>query len=187
SHDHDHDDEHSHVHSHSMFSIESLIGVLGVTLSIVYTILSKKYLKNSTHEEVESKIFSFKEMIIHSASETAFVITWIFIGYLIYDIGVMALGGQEVLDSILLVNGVFSIIVGALLGIIPGCGVQVIFISLYSKGVIPFAALVANSISQDGDALFPLIAMDKKSALWATILTTIPAIVIGFIVYIVMH
>ena len=61
------------------------------------------------------------------------------------------------------------------------------FISLYSKGVIPFAALVANSISQDGDALFPLIAMDKKSALWATILTTIPAIVIGFIVYIVMH
>jgi hypothetical protein len=187
SHDHDHDDEHSHDHSHSMFSIESLIGVLGVTLSIVYTVLSKKYLKNSTHEEVESKIFSFKEMIIHSASETAFVITWIFIGYLIYDIGVMALGGQEVLDSILLVNGVFSIIVGALLGIIPGCGVQVIFISLYSKGVIPFAALVANSISQDGDALFPLIAMDKKSALWATILTTIPAIVIGFIVYIVMH
>ena len=136
--------------------------------------------ENWAHKYKVGDKFSIQPAHFHNGSQ-------IFIGYLIYDIGVMALGGQEVLDSILLVNGVFSIIVGALLGIIPGCGVQVIFISLYSKGVIPFAALVANSISQDGDALFPLIAMDKKSALWATILTTIPAIVIGFIVYIVMH
>ena len=126
-------------------------------------------------------------MIIHSASETAFVITWIFIGYLVYDLGVMVLGGEEVLHSILLVNGMISVVIGAVLGIVPGCGIQIIFISLYSKGIIPFAALVANSISQDGDALFPLIAMDKKSALWATILTTIPAILIGFVVYVVMN
>lgn len=190
-HDHNHEDEHTttdtHSHEHEIVSIESLISVLGIILSISYTVISKKYLTNTTLGEFESKIFSFKEMIIHSASETAFVITWIFIGYLIYDLGVMALGGEEVLNSILLVNGMLSVIVGAVLGIIPGCGIQVIFISLYSKGVVPFAALVANSISQDGDALFPLIAMDRKSALWATILTTIPAIVVGFIVYIMMH
>jgi hypothetical protein len=31
-------------------------------------------------------------------------------------------------------------------------------------GIIPFSGLVANAISQDGDALLPLIAMDKKAA-----------------------
>lgn len=196
-HDHEHEEEHinenehdttdTHIHEHEILSIESIIALLGLALSIIYTVLSKKYIKNTTHEEVESKILSFKEMIIHSASETAFVITWIFIGYLVYDLGVMVLGGEEVLHSILLVNGMISVVIGAVLGIVPGCGIQIIFISLYSKGIIPFAALVANSISQDGDALFPLIAMDKKSALWATILTTIPAILIGFVVYVVMN
>jgi len=192
-HDHNHEieeatgDTHIHSHSHEVLSIESLISILGIALSIAYTLISKKYLKNSTHEEVESKISSFKEMIIHTASEAAFVITWIFIGYLIYDIAVMFIGGEQVLNSVLLASGPITVIIGAMLGIIPGCGIQVIFISLYAKGAMPFAALIANSISQDGDALFPLIAMDKKSALWATILTTIPAILVGLIVYFVMN
>ncbi|MGL5766638.1 MAG: putative manganese transporter [Sarcina sp.] len=34
-------------------------------------------------------------------------------------------------------------------------------------------------MSQDGDALLPLMARDKKSPLWATIITTIPALAIG--------
>lgn len=181
---------HSQIYSHEeglKLTFESIVSLLGLTLSIIYTLLSKKYIKNSTHEVVESKILSFKEMVIHSASETVFVIIWIFIGYLIYDLGVMLIGGEEVLHSILLVNGMIAVVIGALLGIIPGCGIQVIFISLFSKGVMPFAALVANSISQDGDALFPLIAMDKKSALWAKVLNLIPALIIGFVVYFIMN
>ena len=186
-HTHDNESVISEGHNHKLISIESLISICGIILSITYTLISKKYIKNSTHEEVESKISSFKEMIIHTASEATFVITWIFIGYLIYDIAVMLIGGEEILNSVLLASGPITVIIGAVLGIIPGCGVQVIFISLYAKGAMPFAALIANSISQDGDALFPLIAMDKKSALWATILTTIPALLVGFIVYFIMH
>ena len=186
-HTHDNESVISEGHNHKLISIESLMSICGIILSITYTLISKKYIKNSTHEEVESKISSFKEMIIHTASEATFVITWIFIGYLIYDIAVMLIGGEEILNSVLLASGPITVIIGAVLGIIPGCGVQVIFISLYAKGAMPFAALIANSISQDGDALFPLIAMDKKSALWATILTTIPALLVGFIVYFIMH
>jgi hypothetical protein len=50
--------------------------------------------------------------------------------------------------------------------------------------MFPFAALLANSISQDGDALFPLI-MDRKSAFWATVVNTIPAIIAGMLAYII--
>ncbi|MGI6660352.1 MAG: putative manganese transporter [Bacillota bacterium] len=41
------------------------------------------------------------------------------------------------------------------------------------------------SISQDGDALFPLIAMDRKSAFWATVINTIPAIIVGVDAYLI--
>ena len=182
-HDHEHEDDEDHVHG-DILSLETIISLVGVGLSIIYMIMSKKNIENSTHEIVESKFLSFKEMIIHSACESAFVITWIFIGYVVYEIGILLIGGQEVINQILLASGAITILIGALLGIIPGCGIQIMFISLYSKGVIPFAALIANSISQDGDALFPLIALDKKSAFWATILTTIPAILIGLLIYI---
>ncbi len=56
-----------------------------------------------------------------------------------------------------------AVIIGVLIGIIPGCGPQIIFVTLYTRGLVPFSALLANAISQDGDALFPpLIAIDKK-------------------------
>jgi hypothetical protein len=42
---------------------------------------------------------------------------------------------------------------------------------------------VANAISQDGDALFPLMAIDMKAAIIATIYTTIPALVVGILIY----
>ena len=80
-------------------------------------------------------------------------------------------------------TGLASVILGVLIGIIPGCGPQVIFVSLYLKGMFPFAALLANAISQDGDALFPLIAMDRKAAFWATVVNTIVAAVVGTAYY----
>jgi len=57
--------------------------------------------------------------------------------------------------------------------------------SFYLKGNIPLGALIANAISQDGDALFPILAMDKKAAFWSMIITTIPAILVGVIVYMI--
>ncbi len=50
---------------------------------------------------------------------------------------------------------------------------------VYHPESLPFPALAANAISQDGDALFPLIAMDKKAAVIASIYTTVPALLVG--------
>ena len=40
-------------------------------------------------------------------------------------------------------------------------------------------ALAANAISQDGDALFPLLVRHRVASLWATLHTTIPALILG--------
>jgi hypothetical protein len=49
----------------------------------------------------------------------------------------------------------------------------------YAQGAIPFSALAANAISQDGDALFSLLAMDKTAAIIASLYTVVPALVVG--------
>jgi hypothetical protein len=166
-------------------SIEELIAILGIVSSVVYMMCFKKVFKNSNSEEEENKKSSLKEVLIHSVGEISFVITWIFIAYIIYDLSVILIGGEKYISNFVLYTGIGSVLIGALLGLIPGCGVQIVLLSFYLKGNVPLGAVIANSISQDGDALFPLIAMDKKSALWATILTTIPALVVGVIVYII--
>ncbi|MEW8956869.1 putative manganese transporter [Clostridium sp.] len=164
-------------------NLGKFIGVGGTLFSIIYMILNKKFLKDDDHPETESKLFSLKETFIHNASETAFVATWVFLAYLVYDVGIYFIGGEVVIENILTATGLASVIIGALIGLIPGCGPQIIFVTLYTKGFVPFAALLSNAISQDGDALFPLIVMDKKSSMWATIITTVPAILVGVLYY----
>lgn len=102
---------------------------------------------------------------------------------MIYEVVVYFLGGEVVISGWMTAVGFGSVIVGACIGLIPGCGPQIIFVTLFTKGMVPFAALLANAISQDGDTLFPLLAIDKKSSLIATVVTTIPALIIGLLVY----
>ena len=76
---------------------------------------------------------------------------------------------------------IFLPLLAVLVGFIPGCGPQVLVTTLYLNGIIPFAALIANSISNDGDALFPAIALTPKMAIIATLYSGIPAIIISYI------
>ena len=71
-------------------------------------------------------------------------------------------------------------LLGALVGLIPGCGPQVVVATLYTHGVIPFSALLANAVSNDGDALFPAIALAPKAAVMATLYSTIPALIAAY-------
>ncbi len=52
--------------------------------------------------------------------------------------------------------------------------------TLYINGAVPFSALVANAVSNDGDALFPAIALAPKAALMATVWSLIPALVLAY-------
>ncbi|MGL4740053.1 MAG: putative manganese transporter [Sarcina sp.] len=156
-------------------------GLIGMVISLLYVLMSRNKGEDCNCNKIKKK--SFKESLRHNAYETASVNIWVMIAYLIYEIGILIIGGEQVLTTVLMATGVLAVIVGALIGLIPGCGPQIIFVTLYGKGFVPFAALLANAISQDGDALLPLMARDKKSPLWATIITTIPALVVGIGAY----
>ncbi len=170
-------------------NLGTIFGIIGTGLSIIMMLASRKFIQDDTHEEAELKLQSFKETIIHNAQETAFVATWVFFAYLAYELFVLSLGsgnymaGELSITAFLTQAGLTSVIIGTLIGIIPGCGPQIIFVTLYTRGMLPFAALLANAISQDGDALFPLLAIDKRASLWSTIFNTIAALIVGLLAF----
>jgi hypothetical protein len=44
---------------------------------------------------------------------------------------------------------------------------------------VPLSVLVANALSQDGDALLPLLASDRRSAAIGSAISTLPGLVVG--------
>ncbi|MAI40602.1 MAG: hypothetical protein CMA09_04830 [Euryarchaeota archaeon] len=156
------------------------IGLLGATLSIVLYIAQKNWFADDTEATIGDKLHSMRETMVHAASETAFVTFWVMIAYLVFEFMLLFSGLSEQ-DMAQYGDGLIAVMVASIIGLIPGCGPQIIAITAYTKDIISFPALAANAISQDGDALFPLLVRHKAASLWATIHTTIPAILAGII------
>ncbi|MBN55742.1 MAG: hypothetical protein CMA79_04840 [Euryarchaeota archaeon] len=154
------------------------VGLIGTSLSIILYVSSKNFFGDDTEATIGDKLNSLDETLVHAASETAFVTFWVLIAYLAFELGMIASGINEE-DLAEHGAGAGAVIVAAAVGLIPGCGPQIIAISAYVEGVISFPALVSNAISQDGDALFPLLVRHKVASIWATIHTTLPAIIVG--------
>lgn len=113
--------------------------------------------------------------------ETSFVTAWVVMAFLIFELGALWL--QIDLNSAFKTQTVFMPFIGVIIGFIPGCGPQIIVTTLYLAGIIPFSAQIANAISNDGDALFPAIAMAPRTAILATLYTGVPALLIGYSFY----
>lgn len=65
------------------------------------------------------------------------------------------------------------------IGIIPQSGPHIIFISLFSQGLIPLSILLVNSIVQEGHAGLPLLAESKKSFLLVKTIKILIALIIA--------
>ena len=156
------------------------IGLLGTTFSVILYIAQKNWFADDTEATIGDKLHSMRETMVHSASETAFVTFWVMIAYLVFEFSMLLSGvGED--DMAKYGDGIFAVLVASTIGLIPGCGPQIIAITAYTKDMISFPALTANAISQDGDALFPLLVRHKSASLWATIHTTIPAVITGML------
>ena len=156
------------------------IGLLGTTLSVILYIAQKNWFADDTEATIGDKLHSMRETMVHAASETAFVTFWVMIAYLAFEF-MMLFGGIAEGDLARHGDGFVAVVIAATIGLIPGCGPQIIAITAYTKDLISFPALAANAISQDGDALFPLLVRHKAASLWATVHTTIPALITGIV------
>ena len=132
-----------------------------------------------TTSDMQAMTNSKDSPVTRMAEETSFIAVWVIGVYLAFDY-VVAYAGLDLkamFNSIAILLPIIAIIIG----FIPGCGPQVLVSTLYINGLIPFSALMGNAISNDGDALFPAIALNPKVAMMATLYSAIPAILIAYL------
>jgi hypothetical protein len=69
--------------------------------------------------------------------------------------------------------------IASLVGIIPESGPNLIFVTLFAKGALPFAILVANSIVQDGHGTLPLLAFSGRAFIIVKVINVVVGLLIG--------
>ncbi len=110
--------------------------------------------------------------------DTNFVTSWVVMGFLSYELAVHFAGSG--IETWLKVWAPFVPLVAILVGFIPGCGPQIVITTLYLSGAIPLSAQLGNAISNDGDALFPALALAPRAAVLATLYSAVPALIVGY-------
>lgn len=116
--------------------------------------------------------------VTRTAEETSFISVWVIGAYLLYEYAAV-FTGLDIGAAFQTVAPLLPLM-AVLIGFIPGCGPQVLVTTLFINGVIPFAALVGNAISNDGDALFPAIALNPRAAIVATAYSAVPALIVAY-------
>ena len=109
---------------------------------------------------------------------TNFVSTWVISGFLVFEIFMYFTNIDLKLFFELWLP--FVPLIAILFGFLPGCGPQIVVATFYLNGYIPLSAELGNAISNDGDALFPAIALAPKAAILATVYSAFPAIIVAY-------
>ena len=150
----------------------TLLGVIGGTLAVSMRLAPRFGLHGD-------RVFSAGGGLVRrTISDTNFVTVWVIAAYLIFELSVyfLALDLKTVFDGWILLTPLIAI----LLGFLPGCGPQVLVTTMYLSGIIPLSAQIGNAISNDGDALFPAIAIAPKVAVVATLYSAVPAVILSY-------
>ena len=151
-------------------SVLLVVGTGGGLLSIFMWSLSPT---QATHM---AAAHTDEALVRRVALNTNFVTVWVVIGFLVFELA----GGASTLKPMFSAAPALLPLLGVLVGFLPGCGPQILVTTLYLAGALPFSAQLGNAISNDGDALFPAIAVAPKVAMVATLYTALPALLLGY-------
>jgi len=153
------------------FELTAIIGSSGAILSIFMWSLNPL----SDFQCSTDKSRGFLSRVVDT---TNFVSTWVICGFLVFEIFMFFTSiDLKVFFDIWLP---FVPLIAIFFGFLPGCGPQIVVATFYLNGFIPLSAELGNAISNDGDALFPAIALAPKAAVVATIYSAVPAIIVAY-------
>jgi len=111
-------------------------------------------------------------------ADTNFITAWVVFAFLAYELGVHFSGVD--LAAVFALWAPLVPLAAILVGFLPGCGPQIVVTTLYLTGDLPLSAQLGNAISNDGDALFPALALAPKAALLATFYSALPALAVAY-------
>lgn len=132
--------------------------------------------QTASKDTAESELLARR--VIH---DTNFIMVWVAVAFLLFELSVHYTGIS--LEALFQGAAWTAPLIGVAVGLLPGCGPQIIIASLYLQGIAPLSTLLGNAISNDGDALFPAIALTPKAALLATAYSSVPALLVAYLTY----
>ena len=151
------------------------IGVMGGLLAISMQLAPKLGLLGDDNHSKQKTIFR------KTIRETNFITLWVICAYLAFELPVYFFDID--LQSIFAGWAAIVPLISVLIGFLPGCGPQVLVTTLFIAGYLPLSAQIGNALSNDGDALFPAIAIAPKVAIVATFYSAIPALVASYVYF----
>ena len=155
----------------SYINLSGIIGSSGAILSIFMWSLNPL-------SDFQCSTDKSRGYLARVVDTTNFVSTWVICGFLVFEIFMYFTSID--LKSFFDIWLPFVPLMAIVFGFLPGCGPQVVVATFYLNGFIPLSAELGNAISNDGDALFPAIALAPKAAFIATIYSAIPAIIVAY-------
>ncbi|MEM6538302.1 MAG: putative manganese transporter [Pseudomonadota bacterium] len=153
---------------------ELFIGSIGAILSLALWFINPSTAASFANRTEEQTLDFVWDKTITDAS---FVTVWVVIAFLLFEMTILWTGWD--LNAAFARAGLLAPIMGVAIGLLPGCGPQVLTTTLYLQGAIPLSAQLGNAISNDGDALFPALAVAPRASIIATIYTAVPALIVA--------
>jgi len=130
---------------------------------------------------VESVPFWWMHPFTHTFNMFMFTV----FGLILIEGSISAFGGAENLASFLMIESPISIIVLAVLGLVPNCVVSIFIALLYVKGLVSFPALLAGLVTVTGLGLATLYKRQAKSPdnTFITVILLLSGVITGFLAY----
>ena len=153
------------------FSLVASLGLAGAILSIFMWSLNPL-------SDFQCSTDRTRNLLSRVVDTTNFVTTWVICSFLVFEIFIYITSYD--LKIFFDIWTPFIPLVAILFGFLPGCGPQIVVTTFYLNGFIPLSAEIGNAISNDGDALFPAIALAPKAAIIATLYSAIPAFIFAY-------
>ena len=88
------------------------------------------------------------------------------------------------LETFIYSHMLWVLLIGAVIGIIPESGPHLIFVMMYSKGLIPFSVLFTSSFVQDGHAMLPVLSYSLKDYVLIKALNLAFGLAVGYLLFV---
>lgn len=153
--------------------------ILFVGYYIFRSLYRKHFVKWDDKTHVHKGAVSISHMLHDVFLNILYISVWVWYGITTIDLLIWGIGEQNLFWFLTLGGGIITLLLSLGAGIIPGCAPQIIFVNMFAAGLVPGSAMIANSIVQDGDAGFPILAANKKFYFIIKIINLIPGILVG--------
>jgi hypothetical protein len=175
-----------------VFGLILILFILGIFIGFLVDLFDKKHKiklsKKCCIEKHEKEKFNFKHFLkIHIKDHILKKHIWQIFIWIFLAIFFIELSGNFINLENLFNNSNYFILLlfASLIAIFPISGPNVFLLVLFSKNLIPFSILLANSIIQDGHGLLPLLGFSFRDAVKIKLINFIFGLVIGFVLLLI--